>query len=87
MLPISTFRYPCVGCRILNGGCSKKQRKRRKKSGGRKAAVTTAEATEGSSSVAVEKKALYVNLRDDHNLILWILQLINQLEKGFLTAQ
>ena len=70
MLPISTFRYPCVGCRILNGGCSKKQRKRRKKSGGRKAAaVTAAEATEGSS-VAVEKKALYVNLRVDHNLIL-----------------
>ena len=66
MLPISTFRYPCVGCRILNGG-SKKQRKRRKKSGGRKA-----ETTEGSSvgGVAVEKKALYVNLRDDHNLIL-----------------
>ena len=70
--------------RILNGG-SKKQRKRRKKSG-RKAATT--EATEGSSvgGVAVEKKALYVNLRDP-NLIFWILQLINQLEKGFLTVQ
>ena len=75
----------CVCCRILNGG-SKKQRKRRKKSG-RKAAVTAED--EGcvvGGGVAVEKKALYVNLRDP-NLIFWILQLINQLEKGFLTVQ
>ena len=64
--PYNQFGHLCSG-RILNGG-SKKQRKRRKKSG-RKTAVTT-EATEGSS-VAVEKKALYVNLRDDDpNLIL-----------------
>ena len=59
----------CIKClsdgRILNGG-SKKQRKRRKKSG-RKAAVTA----EDEGGVAVEKKALYVNLRDDHNLIPW----------------
>ena len=64
----------CIKClsdgRILNGG-SKKQRKRRKKSG-RKAAVTAED--DGSvvgGGVAVEKKALYVNLRDDHNLIPW----------------
>ena len=48
--------------RILNG--SKKQRKRRKKSG-RKAATS---AVESEGAGGVEKKALYVSLRD-RNLI------------------
>ena len=54
-------------CRILNG--SKKQRKRRKKSG-RKAAAAAAAAAAENEGVGgrVEKKALYVSLRD-RNLI------------------
>ena len=64
------FNELCVGIgRILNGG--NKQRKRRKKKSGRKAAAVTATAAEKEAVVVgVEKKALYVSLRD-HNLILY----------------